>query len=143
MVWVYMTNNRVIEQIKERIDIVELIGAKVQLRKAGRSLVGFCPFHPNTRTPAFTVYPDSQSYHCFGCKASGTVFDFVMKSEGLEFREALEQLAHRAGIELVPRTNQDEERDHLRERLVEINNAAARFFHHMLLRSPRGEEARA
>ncbi|NBU63797.1 MAG: DNA primase [Chloroflexia bacterium] len=138
-----MTNNRVIEQIKERIDIVELIGAKVQLRKAGRSLVGFCPFHPNTRTPAFTVYPDSQSYHCFGCKASGTVFDFVMKSEGLEFREALELLAHRAGIELAPRTSQDEERDHLHERLVEINNAAARFFHHMLLRSPRGEEARA
>jgi DNA primase len=143
MVWFFMTNNRVIEQIKERIDIVELIGAKVQLRKAGRSLVGFCPFHPNTRTPAFTVYPDSQSYHCFGCKASGTVFDFVMKSEGLEFREALEQLAHRAGIELAPRTSQDEERDHLRERLVEINNAAARFFHHMLLRSPRGEDARA
>lgn len=138
-----MTNNRVIEQIKERIDIVELISERVQLRKTGRTFVGFCPFHANTNTPAFTVYPDSQSYHCFGCKASGTVFDFVMKSQGIEFREALEQLAHRAGVELAPRTEQDEVRDHLRERLIEINNSAARFFHHMLIKSTLGAEARA
>ncbi|MFM7678216.1 MAG: CHC2 zinc finger domain-containing protein, partial [Roseiflexaceae bacterium] len=81
-----MTNNRVIEQIKERIDIVEFISEHVRLRKTGRSFVGFCPFHANTNTPAFTVYPDSQSYHCFGCKASGTVFDFVMRQQGIEFR---------------------------------------------------------
>lgn len=137
----YTTN--VIETIKERVDIVELISSKVQLRKAGRSLVGFCPFHSNTRTPAFTVYPDSQSFHCFGCKASGTIFDFVMRSEGLEFREALEILAHRAGVELTPRTSQDEERDQQRERLIEVNVAAARLFHHMLIKSPRGAEARA
>lgn len=137
-----MTNNRVIEQIKERIDIVELISERVQLRKTGRTFVGFCPFHANTKTPAFTVYPDSQSYHCFGCKASGTVFDFVMHSQSIEFREALEQLAHRTGIELTPRTPQDEVRDHLRERLIEINNAAARFFHHMLIKSALGAHAR-
>jgi DNA primase len=137
-----MSYNNVIETIKERIDIVEVISSKVQLRKSGRSLVGFCPFHANTRTPAFTVYPDSQSFHCFGCKASGTVFDFVMRSEGLEFREALELLAQRAGVELTPRTNQDEERDQQRERLIEINVAAARLFHHMLIKSPRGAEAR-
>lgn len=137
-----MTNNRVIEQIKERIDIVELISERVQLRKTGRTFVGFCPFHANTRTPAFTVYPDSQSYHCFGCKASGTVFDFVMKSQAIEFREALEQLAHRAGVELAPRTEQDDARDHLRERLVEIHTAAARFFHHMLVKSSLGAHAR-
>jgi DNA primase len=137
-----MSYNNVIETIKERIDIVEVISSKVQLRKSGRSLVGFCPFHANTRTPAFTVYPDSQSFHCFGCKASGTVFDFVMRSEGLEFREALELLAQRAGVELTPRTNQDEARDQQRERLIEINVAAARLFHHMLIKSPRGAEAR-
>lgn len=137
-----MSYNNVIETIKERIDIVEVISGKVQLRKSGRSLVGFCPFHANTRTPAFTVYPDSQSFHCFGCKASGTVFDFVMRSEGLEFREALELLAQRAGVELTPRTNQDEERDQQRERLIEVNVAAARLFHHMLIKSPRGTEAR-
>ncbi|MBM4412727.1 MAG: DNA primase [Chloroflexi bacterium] len=138
-----MTNNSVIETIKERIDIVELIGTSVQLRKAGRSFVGFCPFHSNTRTPAFTVYPDTQSYHCFGCKASGTVFDFVMRTQGIEFREALEQLAQRSGVELTPRTQQDEERDNQRERLIEVNTAAARLFQHMLIKSPRGEEARA
>lgn len=137
-----MTNNSVIETIKERIDIVELISTTVQLRKAGRSFVGFCPFHSNTRTPAFTVYPDTQSYHCFGCKASGTVFDFVMRTQGLEFREALEFLAHRAGVELVPRTQQDEERDYQRERLIEVNTAAARLFQHMLIKSPRGADAR-
>jgi DNA primase len=137
-----MTSNSVIETIKERIDIVELIGASVQLRKAGRSFVGFCPFHSNTRTPAFTVYPDTQSYHCFGCKASGTAFDFVMRTQGLEFREALELLAQRAGVELAPRTQQDEERDYQRERLIEVNTAAARLFQHMLIKSPRGAEAR-
>ncbi len=138
-----MTYQNAIDTIKERIDIVELIGATVQLRKAGRSLVGFCPFHQNTRTPAFTVYPDSQSFHCFGCKASGTVFDFVMRTQGIEFREALEMLAHRAGVELAPRTAQDDERDQQRDKLIEINVAAARLFQHMLRKSPRGEQARA
>ncbi|MFM2308621.1 MAG: hypothetical protein RLY87_741 [Chloroflexota bacterium] len=138
-----MTNSNVIEQIKDRVDIVELIAAKVQLRKTGRSFVGFCPFHSNTRTPAFTVYPDSQSFHCFGCKASGTAFDFVMRSEGIEFREALELLAQRTGVELTPRTAQDDERDHVAERLGEINAAAARFFQHMLIKSPHGADARA
>lgn len=133
----------VTDQIKERIDIVEFISAYVPLRKAGRNFVGFCPFHPNTRTPAFTVFPDTQSYHCFGCKASGTVFDFLMQREGLEFRDALEQLAHRAGVQLKQRTEQDEQQDQLRARLLEINAAAAAFFHHMLVKSAKGEPARA
>ena len=131
------------DQIKERIDIVEFISAYVNLRKAGRNFLGFCPFHTNTRTPAFTVYPDTQSYHCFGCKASGTVFDFLMQREGLEFKDALEQLAKRAGVQLKERTEQDAQQDQLRTRLLEINNAAATFFHHMLVKSPKGEIARA
>jgi DNA primase len=133
----------VTDQIKERIDIVEFISAYVSLRKAGRNYLGFCPFHTNTRTPAFTVYPDTQSYHCFGCKASGTVFDFLMQREGLEFKDALEQLARRAGVQLKERTEQDTQQDQLRTRLLEINNAAATFFHHMLVKSPKGEIARA
>jgi DNA primase len=133
----------VTDQIKERIDVVEFISAYVQLRKSGRNFVGFCPFHSNTRTPAFYVFPDTQSYHCFGCKASGTVFDFLMQREGLEFRDALEQLAKRAGVELRERTEQDEQQDRLRTRLLEINAAAAAFFHHLLIKSPRGEVARA
>jgi DNA primase len=133
----------VTDQIKERIDIVEFISAYVSLRKAGRNFLGFCPFHTNTRTPAFTVYPDTQSYHCFGCKASGTVFDFLMQREGLEFKDALEQLAKRAGVQLKERTEQDVQQDQLRTRLLDINNAAATFFHHMLVKSPKGEIARA
>src|SRR5262245_54922693 len=133
----------VTDQIKERIDVVEFISAYVQLRKSGRNFVGFCPFHSNTRTPAFYVFPDTQSYHCFGCKASGTVFDFLMQREGLEFREALEQLARRAGVELRQRTEQDEQADRQRTRLLEINAAAATFFHHLLVKSPKGELERA
>jgi DNA primase len=135
--------SNVTDQIKERIDVVEFISAYVPLRKTGRNFVGFCPFHSNTRTPAFYVFPDTQSYHCFGCKASGTVFDFLMQREGLEFREALEQLARRAGVQLRERTEQDEQQDRLRTRLLEINAAAAAFFHHLLVKSPRGEAARA
>jgi DNA primase len=133
----------VTDQIKERIDIVEFISAYVSLRKAGRNYLGFCPFHTNTRTPAFTVYPDTQSYHCFGCKASGTVFDFLMQREGLEFKDALEQLAKRAGVQLKERTEQDTQQDQLRTRLLELNNAAATFFHPLLVKSPKGEIARA
>jgi DNA primase len=133
----------VTDQIKERIDIVEFISTYVQLRKAGRTYLGFCPFHPNTKTPAFTVYPDTQSFHCFGCKASGTVFDFLMRREGLEFRDALEQLARRAGVELERRSEADEQLDRLRTRMLEINAAAAHLFQHMLVKSPRGEPARA
>ncbi len=131
------------DQIKERIDIVEFISAYVPLRKAGRTFVGFCPFHPNTRTPAFTVFPDTQSFHCFGCKASGTVFDFLMRREGLSFRDALEQLAQRAGVPLRERTEEDAQQDLLRTRLLEINAAAATFFHHLLVQSARGAPARA
>ncbi|MDW8145036.1 MAG: DNA primase [Roseiflexaceae bacterium] len=131
------------DQIKERIDIVEFISAYVPLRKAGRSYVGFCPFHPNTRTPAFHVFPDTQSFHCFSCKASGTIFDFLMRREGLDFREALERLAQRAGVQLRPRTEAEEQLDRLRSRLLEVNAAAAAFFRHMLVKSQRGETARA
>ncbi len=132
----------VTDQIKEKIDIVEFISAYVQLRKTGRSYVGFCPFHPNTRTPAFHVFPDTQSFHCFGCKASGTIFDFLMRREGLEFRDALERLAQRAGVQLHPRTEADEQLDRWRTRLLEVNAAAAAFFRHMLVKSQRGEQAR-
>jgi DNA primase len=133
----------VTDTIKERIDIVDFISAYVPLRKAGRNFVGFCPFHPNSRTPAFTVFPDTQSYHCFGCKASGTVFDFLIQREGLEFKDALEQLAQRAGVQLKERSQQDEQADRQRTRLLDINAAAATFFHHLLVKSPKGDLARA
>lgn len=133
----------VIDTIKDRIDVVEFISAYVNLRKSGRNFVGFCPFHPNSKTPAFYVFPETQSYHCFGCKASGTVFDFLMQREGLDFRGALEQLAQRAGVQLEERTAADDQQEYLRTRLLDINAAAATFFQHMLVKSPKGEAARA
>lgn len=132
-----------IEQIKDRLDIVEIISASgVNLRRTGRSYVGFCPFHPNTRTPAFTVYPESQSFYCFGCHASGTVFDFVMRRQGIDFREALEQLAVRAGVELKERSAEEQQQDQQRTRILEINAAAAKYFNYILLSMQRGQPGR-
>ena len=133
-----------LDEIRAKIDIVELIGALgVSLRKTGRSYVGYCPFHPNTRTPAFTVYPESQSFYCFGCHAAGTAFDFVMRKQGLDFKSALEQLAARAGVKLVVRGEVAREEDAQRVKLLEINTLAARVFQHVLINTPRGEPARA
>ncbi len=133
-----------IDTIKERLDIVEVISESgVALRKTGRSYLGFCPFHPNTRTPAFTVYPATQSFYCFGCQASGTVFDFVMRQQGLDFRDALQLLAGRAGVELQPRTEEEQQQDQQRTRLLALNNLAARYFNYLLLNHERGQPGRA
>lgn len=133
-----------IDDVRNRTDIVELIASLgVGLRRAGRSYVGFCPFHPNTRTPAFTVYPDTQSFYCFGCHASGTAFDFVMRQQGLDFRGALEFLAARAGVTLAPQSDSERQEDARRARLLELNALAARVFNHVLLTTRRGEPGRA
>ena len=88
----------VVDEIKTKIDLVELVSEHVNLKRSGRSYTGFCPFHPNVRTPSFVVFPDSQRWHCFGaCGEGGDVFNYVMKREGLDFRTALEELARRAG----------------------------------------------
>ncbi len=91
----------VVDEIKARIDIVDLIGETVELRRSGKNYVGFCPFHHNTRTPAFVVFPETQTWRCFGaCNTGGDVFTFVMKKEGWDFRQALQYLAQRAGVSL-------------------------------------------
>ncbi len=91
-----------IDEVKSRIDIVELINESgVRLRKSGRNWTGFCPFHPNKNTPAFVVWPESGTWRCFGeCNEGGDAFKFLMKKEGIDFREALTRLAQRAGVEL-------------------------------------------
>lgn len=131
-----------IDQIKDRIDIVDIVGAKVQLRQAGRTLKGLCPFH-NERTPSFVVYPEGQRYHCFGCGKSGDIFTFVQDTENVDFKDALEQLAQRAGVELKPSRPADPERDAHRQRLIELNELAAEFFASALWSGSRGEQARA
>ncbi|HSH81171.1 MAG TPA: DNA primase [Herpetosiphonaceae bacterium] len=136
------------EEIKQRLDIVELIQSSgVQLRKAGRNFTGFCPFHPNARTPAFYVFPHSQSYYCFSCHKSGDAFAFVMDREGLPFGEALQQLAQRAGVTLPERSPlaraAEEQEEALHAKLREINEAAAVYWHHLLRATGRGETGRA
>jgi DNA primase len=79
-----------IDEVKSRIDIVDLVSESVQLRRSGKSYTGFCPFHPNSRTPAFVVWPESGTWRCFGqCAEGGDIFKFVMKKEGWDFAEAL------------------------------------------------------
>ncbi len=131
-----------IDEIKARIDIVELVTETVQLRRSGKSYTGFCPFHPNSRTPAFVVFPESGTWRCFGqCNEGGDIFKYVMKKEGWDFAEALRYLAERAGVQLKPPTAQEqaaaEEHDDLRNLLEE----ALTFYRHNLMNSPAGQAA--
>ena len=90
---------------RQRADIVEIIGAHVRLKRAGRNFVGLCPFH-NEKTPSFSVNAERGFFHCFGCGAGGTVFDFMMKVEGLSFPEAMRSLARRYGVTLPERDDE-------------------------------------
>jgi DNA primase len=138
----------VIERIKQKLDIVEEIGAVVPLKKSGKAFRGLCPFH-GERTPSFYVMPDRGSWHCFGCGEGGDIFTFVQKQQGLDFREALVLLAERAGIPLDPHagfTGEDaaESADaRARKRLRELNEAAAIWYHHKLLQAPEAQYARS
>jgi DNA primase len=132
----------VVDEIKERLDIVEVVSSYVALKKAGRNYKGICPFHAE-KTPSFVVFPDTQSWHCFGaCGTGGDIFTFVMRQENQDFAGALSLLAQRAGVSLKPRTEADLAEDKLKKRLHEINERAAEYFHNLLLNSIEGEMAR-
>jgi len=133
-----------VDEVKSRLDIVDVVSEYVELRKSGRSYSAFCPFHADTRTPSFVVFPETQTWHCFGaCGEGGDVFTFIMKRENLTFGEALQLLARRAGVTLEPRTPEQERAAAQRERLQAIMAAAAAYYHDQLLHSPAGEEVRA
>lgn len=132
----------VTDEVKDRLDVVELVSSYLPLNKTGRNYKALCPFH-SEKTPSFVVFPESQHWYCFGaCNEGGDIFNFVMKMEGWDFRTALEELARQAGVELRPRTPAQEEAaeeaDHLRALLA----AAARYYHHVLLNAPEAEGAR-
>jgi len=132
----------VVDEVKDRLDVVEVIQSYVPLKKAGRNYKGLCPFHTE-KTPSFVVFPETGTWHCFGaCGTGGDVFTFVMKQENLDFGEALQVLARRAGVELEPRSPQLQEVDKRLDLLREINQAAATYFHHLLLNSDEAERAR-
>ena len=132
----------VIDEIKDRLDIIDVVSTYVQLKKAGRTYKGLCPFH-NEKTPSFVVFPDSQNWHCFGaCATGGYIFSFVMKCENVDFGEALAILAARAGVELKPQSDQASGEDSRLERLRAIQTDAAVYFHHLLSKSEEGAIAR-
>ena len=125
-----------IDELIARTDIVELIGGRVQLKKAGREWKACCPFH-NEKTPSFWVSPDKQFYHCFGCGAHGTAIGFLMEYAGKSFPEAVEQLARDAGL-TVPRVESADERERREQSgdLAETLLTAARHYRGRLKESP-------
>ena len=134
----------VTDDIKSQLDIVDVVSEYLPLRKSGSSYSGFCPFHPNTRTPAFVVFPNTQTWRCFGaCAEGGDIFSFVMKKEGWEFKEALVHLAERAGVSLAEQSPVDRERQARDDRLIDLLRSAADYFHQVLLYAPQAEAARA
>ena len=133
----------VITEVKQRLDIVELVSDYVTLQKTGRNFKGLCPFH-SEKHPSFFVFPEQQSWHCFGaCGTGGDIFAFVMKKEGIDFGQALRLLAQRGGITLSPLEAPDKAEDEKKERLFQINEAATEYYHHLLSSTKAGEATRS
>jgi DNA primase len=133
----------VITEVKQRLDIVELVSEYVTLQKAGRNFKGLCPFH-SEKHPSFFVFPEQQSWHCFGaCGTGGDIFSFVMKKEGVDFGQALRLLAQRGGITLSPLEAASKVEDEKKERLFQINEAATEYYHHLLSSTKAGEAAKS
>jgi len=133
----------VVDEVKDRLDIVEVVSSYLQLDKSGRNYKALCPFH-SEKTPSFVVFPESQRWYCFGaCNEGGDLFNFVMKMEGWDFRTALEELAGQAGVELQPPTPQQAKAAEEADRLRDLLAAAARYYHHILVNSPEAEAGRA
>jgi DNA primase len=131
-----------IDEVKQKIDIAEVIGQYTALKKAGRNLTALCPFH-SEKHPSFFVYPEQQSWHCFGaCNTGGDVFAFLMKKEGLDFGEALRQLAQRAGVTLPSRVEPGVKKEE-KEEFYQANDAAAMYYHNLLLNSPAAAKAKS
>jgi DNA primase len=126
-------------EIKSKIPVTDLVGETVALKRAGSAYKGLCPFHAE-KTPSFIVSPERESWHCFGCGEGGDIFTFLMKRDGLDFREALTRLAERAGVELSERTAREDRR---KRRMREALEAAIAWYREVLLQTKQGEPARA
>jgi DNA primase len=133
-----------IDEIKARVDILDLVSESVQLRRTGKNYIGFCPFHPNSRTPAFVVFPDSGTWRCFGqCNEGGDIFKYVMKKEGWDFSQALHILSERAGVVLTPVTPEKQAEEDEHARLRGLLEEAVTFYRHHLTQTPAGQQASA
>ncbi len=133
-----------IDEIKDRIDIIDLVSETVQLRRSGKNYTGFCPFHPNTRTPSFVVFPETGTWHCFGqCNEGGDIFKFLMKKEGWDFSETLSRLAERAGVQLRPPSPQEEAQAEANDNLRALLEDAVTYYRHQLLETAEGKKTLA
>ena len=131
-----------INEVKQKIDIAELISDYVPLEKAGRNLRALCPFH-SEKHPSFYVFPQQQTWHCFGaCATGGDVFSFIMKKQGIDFGQALHLLAQRAGVTLSSSGMSAKAEDKEKENLFRLNEAAAQYYYHLLLNTKAGEAAK-
>jgi len=129
-----------INEVKENVDIVDLVSDYLELKKTGNRYKGLCPFH-SEKTPSFFVNPDNNFYHCFGCGAGGDTINFVMEIENLTFVESLKMLAERTGMELPDMSNQQRQQYKVREQLFSLNNLAARFYNYLLTETEMGNTA--
>ena len=127
-----------LEEIRQKIDIVELISQSVNLKKAGRNFKALCPFH-SEKTPSFIVSPERQIFKCFGCQIGGDIFKFFMEMEKVEFGEAVRALAKRAGV--VLKTFKPSKEYEKKQKLFQINHLASEYFHYLLTQHPVGQEA--
>ena len=128
-----------LQELKDRCDIESVVSKYVNLRRSGRGFVGLCPFH-SEKTPSFHLYPENQSFYCFGCETGGDVITFIRKIENLDYVEAVRFLAQMAGMEM-PAQEEHDGAAALRSRILELNRKAALFFHNCLL-SPQGKPGR-
>lgn len=124
-------NESFLQELKYKTDITDIVSSYVTLKKRGATLVGLCPFH-NEKTPSFTVYPDTQSFYCFGCGAGGDSVTFIKKIENLDYIDALKMLSQRAGLQM-PSDGFDDSLSKRRRRVYEANRAAAKYFYSVLM----------
>jgi len=134
-----MTSAGIAAEIKSKLPVVEVVGETVALKRAGAAYKGLCPFHAE-KTPSFVVSPDRETWHCFGCGEGGDIFTFLMRRDGIDFREALSRLAEKAGVELSQRTARE---DRHKKRLREALEAAIAWYREVLLQARQAEGARA
>lgn len=132
--------SQVTDQIKERISVVDFLSEYLKLDRAGSNYKALCPFH-NEKTPSFMVNPERNFWYCFGCQKGGDIFSFIMEMEGLEFREALDRLAERAGVEIPRYTLVNQEAKNQKQRVLDILEAATKYYEFQLYKNPMAKQA--